>query len=102
MKVHGTRHDSNEVLQIVDRAEPPCKSMDPLGGQGDGFVYHIQERKNVAIKTEDRTSSFDEGADGLYGRCHQAMECDSKKRGTFENGCPLTSNRCYGAMEAET
>ena len=63
LKVHGSRQNSRETLQIVDRAAPPCKSMDPLGAQGDGFVYHLPGTHKRGKRNRDRTSSFDEGAD---------------------------------------
>ena len=88
MKVHGTRQDSSEVLQIVDRAEPPCKSMDPLGGQGDGFVYHIPGAKKRSNKNRGRTSSFDEGADGYTEDVIKQWSATRRREELLKMGVP--------------
>ena len=54
--------NSKETLQIVDRAPPPCKSLDPLGGQGDGVAFHIPGQNARGKKSRDRTSSYDDGS----------------------------------------
>ena len=88
LKVHGTRQDSSEVLQIVDRAEPPCKSMDPLGGQGDGFVYHIPGPKKRSNKNRGRTSSFDEGAGGYTEDVIKQWSATRRREELLKMGVP--------------